>query len=155
MNFSKSLLTSVFGIGLCLGLAAADANLAAAATTTIPGNSCLGQHGNSQPSGVAMHANAGWDQIYCGLPRHNPTGTVTNAYARVYNPPGQTMECWLYSFNSLGSTFDWSSRTTSSSGSQSLGFAVADLDTYNYGYYYVACNVDNGGKIWGIRIGES
>jgi hypothetical protein len=134
-------------------LAAAGQGEAQAATSTVPGNTCQGQLNHSRPTGPAIEANTGSDLIYCGLTRTNATGTLGASYARIYNPGGN-LTCYLYAFDSLGSTFDFDSASTLSTGSQSLFLDGASMTTYSYGYYYAFCNVPQYAKIWGIRYLE-
>ena len=143
----------ILGTGLVCLLAAGGYGQASAATATVPGNTCQGQLNHSRPTGPAIEANTGSDLIYCGLPRVDATSTLGTSYARVYNPGG-TVTCYLYAFDSLGTTYDVDSNSTSSTGSQTMSLDGASITTYSYGYYYAFCNVPQNAKIWGIRYSE-
>jgi|GEM_PF-3181365 len=144
----------IIGMGMASLLAAGAQGEANAATSTVPGNTCQGQLNRSRPTGPAIEANTGSDLIYCGLTRNNATGTLGTSYARVYNPGG-TITCYLYAFDSLGTTYDVDSNSTSSTGNQTIYLDGASITTYSYGYYYAFCNVPQSAKIWGIRYYES
>lgn len=138
----------LLGAGACLFMPQADAQ-------TVPGNICNTRDtATLEPWGAVMRASGGVGQALCAMPKNNDTGSLSNAYARVENPSGSTTSCWLYAKDSLDNSSSSRSASTSTAGKQSLDFSASLLTTYSYGYYYVACNIQNGGEMIGVRYDE-
>lgn len=143
--------------GLLLG-GAACLTLPQAEAKTVPGNICTTRDtAELQPMGGVLRALYGDGQALCAVPRANNTGSLSNAWARVEHPGGaaNSTVCYLYAKNSLDTSQSSRIASTNTSGKQSLSFNASLLTTYNYGYYYVACNLKDGGELIGVRYEET
>lgn len=139
----------LLGAGACLFMPQADAK-------TIPGNTCNTRDtAYLEPWGAVLRASGGDGQAMCGMAKDSDTGALSSAFARVENPSGATTSCWLYAKDSLDNSQSSRSASTSTAGKQSLDFSASLLTTYSYGYYYVACNIQDGGEMIGVRYHET
>ena len=138
----------ILGAGACLTMPAANAK-------TVPGNTCTTRDtADVLPYGTVMRALWGDGQVLCGFQKLKNTGSLSDAWARVETPANGTTDCWLYAKDSLDNSQSSRTATTSTAGKASLDFNASLLTTYNYGYYYVACNIDQGGEMIGVRFEE-
>jgi hypothetical protein len=62
--------------------------------------------------------------------------------------------CYLYATDLFYTSMSSRIIVNAGSGQQTRDFNANLLTTYNHGYYYVACNIPQGGRLYGFRYEE-
>lgn len=153
MSKIKSIVQIVSGLTLgaaaCLTLPSADAK-------SIPAAACaIADPSDVIPSGGTMWALNGDGQVLCPLQRAKDNGSLSSAVVDINAPATGQYSCYLYATDSLYTSMSSRVIVNSGSGAQTRDFNASLLTTYNDGYYYVGCNIPQGGRLYGIRFDEA
>jgi len=141
--------------GLTLG-AAACLTMPDADAKTIPAAACVVvDPADVIPSGGSMWAANGDGQVLCPLQRAKDAGSLSSAMVDFQAPASGQYACWLYATDSLYTSLSSRTVVNGGSGAQTRDFNASLLTTYNDGYYYVGCNIPQGGKLFGVRFDEA
>lgn len=139
----------VLGATACLTLPDADAkSMPAAACATNDTADILA-------SGGTMWAVYGDGQVLCPLQRAKDTGSLSSAVVDINAPAVGQYSCYLYATDQFYTSMSSRIIVNAGSGTQTRDFNAPLLTTYNDGYYYVACNIPQGGRLYGIRFDET
>lgn len=100
------------------------------------------------------------DQTYmCPVVRDDIKGQLDDVWIRLRNDSGgsgsEPLECTVHSV-SVGASFqDSESKSTSSSGFQTLAFKLSSFTEYDNGHYVIECELEDGDRIISYRAREN